>query len=181
MFQNLPTAREIMADPLITFHPDEDIFDAIERLVVRKISGAPVLNDKKQLVGILTEKDCLRIVSHIAYDELEGGRVSDYLSPVKVTLDPTMDVFSVANAFLRTNFVALPVLENERYVGRINRRDVLRAIIQWFRKHTNKRMQDRLALEEGQRPPSSIERMQKIVASHKKEHVAEVFRRKSRS
>ena len=57
------TARDIMAKSLITFRADQSIDDAIKALLKHGISGAPVVDDDKRLIGILSELDCLRTFS----------------------------------------------------------------------------------------------------------------------
>ena len=55
-----PTAvKDIMAKKLITFTPDTKVIAAIQSLIDHKISGAPVINEKGELVGILSEMDCM--------------------------------------------------------------------------------------------------------------------------
>ena len=55
---------------LITFHPNQDINEVIDIIIAKKISGAPVLDESGILVGIISEKDCLRIIVDQAYHNL---------------------------------------------------------------------------------------------------------------
>jgi len=178
----IPTALEFMSQLLFVVHPDDDIFEAIDALVARGFSGSPVIDEKSHLIGILTDKDCLRIVSHSAYEGspegLRSGKVSDFMSPVKSTLEPQMDMFVVAGIFLQSNFATLPILEEGKVIGVINRRDVLRGIQAWQRRDEVAKSKDREDIERTQKRPTSIEQMQKVVGSHKKEQVAEVFRKR---
>jgi CBS domain-containing protein len=134
--QEIPPIREFISKPLITLHPEDDIFYAIDTLVSKKYSGAPVVDDEGRLIGLLTEKECLLTVSNAAYDEgLEGGKVSDYMKPIEETVDIGMDLFTVANVFLQSHVFILPVLDRDKLVGRISRRDVLRGLYEWQRRH----------------------------------------------
>ena len=68
---------------MTTFKPEQSIHEAIAIILAKKISGAPVLDDHRHLVGNLSEKDCLRIIVDQAYHNLpvENKKVSvDYLS-----------------------------------------------------------------------------------------------------
>lgn len=182
---DVPTAGEYMSRCTFAVHPEDDMFGAIVTLVYRGLPAVPVIDNEDRLVGILTDKDCLRIVSHSAYEGYPGGlhvgKVSDYMSPVKATLEPRMDMFVVAGIFLETHFVTLPVLEEGKVVGVITRRDVLRGIQAWQRRVEAAKSHDREAIERAQKRPTSIEQMQKVLGSHKKEQVAEVFRRGRKS
>lgn len=57
-----PPVTKFMATKLITFTPETPINEAIDTILKKKISGAPVLNEKNELAGMLSEVDCLRIL-----------------------------------------------------------------------------------------------------------------------
>ncbi|MCS7005163.1 MAG: CBS domain-containing protein [Cytophagales bacterium] len=121
---------EYMATNLITFHPDQSIKEAMDILLENKISGAPVLNDRRELVGILSEKDCLRVIIESSYHNqpMVLGKVSDYMSKNVRFVTDDKDVLDIANEFLNSNFRRFPVVDKRgRLVGQISRRDILRA------------------------------------------------------
>jgi len=84
------TIADIMATEVVSFSPDTNIHTAIHVLLEKRISGAPVLDDAGALVGVLSKKDCLKIVYSAAYHHDRGGPVSDYMSANVQTLDATM-------------------------------------------------------------------------------------------
>lgn len=170
----VPTARECMTRWFVTLSPDTDIFDAIDLFVKKRTGGAPVVAEDGSLVGILTEKDCLRVVSNSAYAGLKEGTVAEYMSPIKMTLDADMDMFMVAEQFLATNFVILPVLEHGKLVGRISRADMLGAIQDLQRLCESAKAASEKALQLKQHP-GSIEDYQRLAASTKPEHLAALF------
>ena len=114
---------------LITFHPDQPIQEAIDLILEKRISGAPVLDENRKLVGILSEKDCLRIVIDRAYHnmELSQRKVSDYMTSALRTIAPEVDVVTAANEFLIAPVRRFPVVENGVLLGQISRRDILKA------------------------------------------------------
>ena len=57
-----------------------DVYFAIALLLKNKISGAPVINDANKLVGILSEKDCLRVFANGSFHNLPASIVADYMS-----------------------------------------------------------------------------------------------------
>lgn len=119
----------VQLNNLITFMPDQSIEEVIDIIIERKISGAPVLDENNKLVGIISEKDCLRIIVDQAYHNLphSGPIVSDYMTKNVKTLSINSDVVEAANAFLNTPVRRLPVVENGTLLGQISRRDILRA------------------------------------------------------
>lgn len=124
------TVRDIMAKDLVVFKPDQKIYDAIDVLVKSEISGAPVVDEDGQLIGIISQKDCLRILANGVFHNNPAGLVEQYMTEAVMTIDPDMDIFTVANLFLNNVYRRLPVVEDGQVVGQVSRRDVLRAIQQ---------------------------------------------------
>lgn len=123
----VPVVRDVMAAKLVTLRAEMDIHEAIALLLKHHISGAPVVDEHQQLLGVLSEKDCLRVFANDAYHQLAGGRVGDYMSRIVTTVDPDDDVFKVADLFLKHHFRRLPVLDDGKLVGQVSRRDILNA------------------------------------------------------
>lgn len=163
---SLPTASDWMTPSPLDLRPDDELFAALEGLVKHRASAAPVLGPTGQLLGMLTEKDCLRVLSSFTYDgDAQEGTVADYLSPVRIVVEPTMDLFRVAEIFLGTNFPVLPVVSSGRLVGLISRQAMLQGILD-----LRARLLRNLAQAEAQAGrqadrPRSIEHMQQVFAS----------------
>lgn len=123
------TIADYMAKDLITFTPDQEIAEAIDIMLKKRISGGPVLNEKRELVGMLSEKDCLKVLVQSSYHNIPSGKgkVSDFMSSNVKTLEMDMDVVACANEFLNTYFRRFPVTENGILKGQISRRDIMRA------------------------------------------------------
>jgi predicted transcriptional regulator len=66
------TVKEYMQRRLVTLQPDMPIEVAIQLLLKNRISGAPVVDEDRKLIGVLSEKDCLRIFANGAYNVLPG-------------------------------------------------------------------------------------------------------------
>jgi len=125
--EHIPVVKNYMITRLITLTRDMDVYFAIGLLLKNRISGAPVI-DNNNLVGILSEKDCLRIFANGSFYDMPGGTVSNFMTDVVSTVKPNSDLFSVADVFLQHNFRRMPVVKGKKLVGQISRRDVLRAI-----------------------------------------------------
>jgi len=119
------------ADQLITFQPDTDIKEVVNTLLANKITGAPVLNHRKEVVGLIDDKDCLNVLFDIVYHDQPIGdaTVSHYMSNVMKTISHTTNILDIAETFLRTPYKRLLVVDDDgKLVGQISRRDILRAI-----------------------------------------------------
>jgi CBS domain-containing protein len=119
---------DYMTGKLVTFHPETDVLDAIHQLVHHGIAGAPVTDDQGQLVGMLSEFDCMKIALHASYHGDWGGPVSEYMTTNTQTVDADMSIVDLAQRFLDSGFRRFPVVKDHRLIGQISRRDVLRAL-----------------------------------------------------
>lgn len=122
------SVKDYMAESLLTFTPEMDVMTAIHQLSEKGYSGAPVLDNLGNIVGILSEHDCLKVAIHASYHGVMGGRVADFMSRNPVTVDAELSILEVAKMFLDRPFRRYPVVEDNRLVGLISRTDVLRAI-----------------------------------------------------
>ncbi len=130
--------RDYMNTNLVTFTPDLSLFKAIDTLLKRHISGAPVLDKEGKVVGMLTEWDCLKRILHGSYYEEVGGQVKDYMRTLEDVnrIGPNDDIVDVAETMTQKGWHrSLLVLENERLVGILSCPDILKVIYD-FDTHT---------------------------------------------
>ena len=117
-----------MSVRLVMLTPEMDIHRAIKLLLKHRISGAPVVDERGNLMRILSKKDCLKVAFDASYHKELGGPVTDYMTRQVQTIDADMDIVEVAESFLRGPYRRFPVMEDGRLVGQISRHDVLRAL-----------------------------------------------------
>jgi len=122
------TVSEYMTTNLLTFKPDTDVMSAIGALVKQGHSGAPVCDDAGFLVGMLSEKDCLKVAVVANYEGVSPGLVRDFMSANVASLSPELTLLDAASRFLDASYKRFPVVESGRLVGQISRSDILRAI-----------------------------------------------------
>jgi CBS domain-containing protein len=120
--------KDYMTGKLVTFHPDTDVLDAIQELVTHGIAGAPVTNNRGELLGMLSELDCMKVALHAGYHGNWGGPVSDFMTTGTETVEADMSIIDLAQRFMDTGFRRFPVVKDHRLIGQISRRDVLRAL-----------------------------------------------------
>ncbi len=120
--------KDYMARTLITFTPDMDVLEAVHALVTHRIAGAPVVDRTGSLVGVLSEQDCLRVALNAGYHGIWGGPVADFMSDKVKTVDANMSIIDLAQLFLDSPYRRFPVMDENRLVGQVSRRDVLRAL-----------------------------------------------------
>ena len=171
-----PTVKFVMGKSTRAFRADKPMKEAMHELARSPFPAWPVVDDYGVVVGVLSEKDCLRTMSQWAYEGISGGTVGDHMSDVEVQVTPEMDLLTAARAFLECNFSCLPVTEDGRLAGFIHRHDVLKGIDRWATAIDRER-ELRLKTTSGHERPSGIQQMQKVAASHSREQLAQVFKK----
>lgn len=171
-----PIVRSVMGRSTRAFRLADPMKKAMQDLARSPFPALPVVDDLGVVVGMLSEKDCLRTVSQWAYEGISGGTVGDHMSGIEVQVTPEMDLLNAARAFLECNFSCLPVTENDRLVGFIHRHDALKGIDQWATAIDRER-ELRLKTTSGHERPSAIQHMQKVAASHTREQMSQVFKK----
>lgn len=170
MMTRIPTVQDAMSKWFFTLEPTTDVYEAIAGLLRKRASCAPVLDDGT-LVGILTEKDCLRVVANSAYEDLARGTVSEYMSTSPLTIDLDTDLFTAAKQFVTTNFTALPVVKSDELVGRLSRQDVLNVVQKLNGKHLVEKRREERTLKRMQQP-KTISDLQHVISSQRPEQLA---------
>jgi CBS domain-containing protein len=95
--------------------------------------GAMVVTDSTgEVVGILTERDIMRVTLQAGYHGQPGGLVADYMTRNPVTVGPEDTILALAERFINGKYRRYPVLDGGRLVGVISRRDVMRAMGQHY-------------------------------------------------
>lgn len=124
----LPVVRDFMDTVVPTVRPEMPILEAVDFLLSHHVTGAPVVNTEGTLLGMLTEKDCLRLLSTGVDGDLPTGTVKDFMTTKTDSVAPDMNVYFVAGLFLGANYRRFPVVEKGKLVGAITRFDILKSI-----------------------------------------------------
>ncbi|HOK03289.1 MAG TPA: CBS domain-containing protein [Spirochaetota bacterium] len=116
------TAKDIMTSNVVTINENWSLLEASVFFEEKNISGAPVVNDKGDLVGMLTLRDIM------------NGRKKNQMSlPVKanmktklITCSPDITMREIENILFANGIGHLPVMEDGKMSGIITRSDLLR-------------------------------------------------------
>ncbi len=122
--------KDYMTKKLVTFNPDQSMDEVIDTLLKKNISGAPIVDNDNNLVGIISEGDCLKQVIRGKYNNTfhDSGKIGDRMSKEVKTINPGMNVFEAAQMFLDLKVRRFPVLDEGKLVGQISQQDIMRAI-----------------------------------------------------
>lgn len=120
---------DYMTRNLVTFSTTQSIESVMEALVKNRISGGPVVNEKQELVGIISEGDCIKQISESRYYNmpLQEQTIEKHMVNNVETIDGNMNIFDAAKKFLDSKRRRFPIVENGKLVGQISQKDVLKA------------------------------------------------------
>ncbi|MHC4638542.1 MAG: CBS domain-containing protein [Planctomycetota bacterium] len=120
-------AKDLMTKKVIHVKKDTPILDAVEFLVKRNITGIPVVEEDMSLIGILSEKDVLRLFSED--DDSENLTVNEFMTQPAVFFDENESIDDICECLLQNYFRRVPVTSNGKLVGILSRRDIIKIIL----------------------------------------------------
>jgi CBS domain-containing protein len=145
--------KEIMTQEVTSLSPETSVKEALELLLKMKISGLPVIDKEKKLVGMFTEKEILSkmlpsyigAVGKFVYEEnpkavkqrvisLSAMCVKDLMRKNVITIGEETTLCEVACQMLTQKARRIPVLnKNQEVVGMASRGDVLKALVEEYK------------------------------------------------
>ncbi len=122
---------DYMTRSIITFQPDQSVLEVMNTLIKYRISGGPVVNKKNELMGIISEGDCIKQISESRYynQPLENIQVEQHMAKNVETIDGTMNIFDAADKFLKSKRRRFPILEDGKLIGLISQKDIIKATL----------------------------------------------------
>ena len=118
-----------MQTQVVTLTPEEPIEDAVHRLLKKGYSGAPVIDRERRVVGILSEGDCLRVLSAKLYASMPAGMVAEHMALDVETVGVDVDILALSRVFAERPVRRLPVVDGQAHLlGLVTRRDVMRGL-----------------------------------------------------
>ena len=120
-------AHEIMTEAVICARPDMPIYDAIRLLSHRRLTGLPVVDEDLNLVGLLSEKDVLKVM--YAVDDHQDHTISDYMTEDIISFDVNDSLVDVCDSLIENPFRRVPITKEGKLMGITSRSDVINAIL----------------------------------------------------
>lgn len=124
--------KDFMQKDFVRLSPDDNMFHAVQVLVHKEIPAAVVMDERDNLVGVLSETDCVRVVLDASYNERPPGMVSEYMTSNVDTIDVDANLLDTAEVFRSKTYRLYPVMDHDRVVGVITRRRLLSATEPFF-------------------------------------------------
>lgn len=126
------TVADIMTSQLVIFTPEQSIHEVMRAFIKQRISGGPVVDESGKLVGVISEADCMKEISDSRYFNLPilDKSVAHFMTKEVDTIDANTSVFDAASLFSKSSRRRYPVMENNRLVGQVSRKDIVIAALE---------------------------------------------------
>ncbi len=120
-------AKNIMVKEVITVTRNTPIFEALELMAESDVSGIPVVEYDMTLVGILTEKDVLKLF--YTHEDHKNETVNSFMSQPVVHVDENESLSEVCACLMNYFLRRVPVTSKGKVVGIISRPDLIKYIL----------------------------------------------------
>jgi CBS domain-containing protein len=120
--------RDYMTQRTVTFTEDMSLSAALDKVMQSTHLGGPVINDKEQVIGFISEQDLLEKLVKVSYYCQDTHTVGDCMYREVLSVSPETSIIELADMMKVGKPKMYPVIDNGRLVGVITRRDVLHAI-----------------------------------------------------
>ena len=147
----MKTARDIMTKNVVTVRKDQPISDLSQLFIKNHFNGVPVLDDAGKVAGVVTQGDLieqnknLHIPTVIAlFDavlfidsekkfesdvkKLTGSKIEDIYNKNAITVSMDVGLNEITTLMADKDIHTLPVLDGDKLVGIIGKKDVIRAL-----------------------------------------------------
>ena len=149
--------RDLMTTQVITVKPTDTVRQAVIKMAVDNVSGAPVVDNRNHVLGIITQTDILKLILKYQQKldnglggevllnqpldtdsddavlngvsaEITGMKVEDIMVRTTIYTTPDAKIIEVLKALMGANIGRVPVLEQGVLVGTVSRSDIIFAI-----------------------------------------------------
>ena len=123
------TVADCMVPARLVITPETTISKAVELMLAANLIGAPVVNPEHQVLGYISEQDCLRYMISDNYYSEQRELVGEVMKTEVLFAEPNMSIIDLAQLMCGDKPKKYPVCENGKLVGVISRTHILNALL----------------------------------------------------
>jgi len=120
-------AKDIMTKEVVIVWPETSVKEALELMLAKEISGIPVVKRDMTLVGVVTEKDLIRLCFEPG--SIKRKTVKEFMTQPVVHFDENENMEDICKCLNVVHFRRVPVTKEDKLVGIVSRPDVIRYIL----------------------------------------------------
>ena len=129
MLRSVEIADYMLKNP-VTARPEMTVYEAARRILENKVSGLVVIDERRQVLGMLSELDCLKVILASVYNDEEFGTalVGEVMTQSVEVQGPRDGIVDVANSMLDHKHRRRPVVQDGRLIGQVTCRQILNVV-----------------------------------------------------
>ncbi len=120
--------KTIMTKKVLSVQKNTPIYEALNQLTKAQVSGLPVLDNQMKVVGILSEKDVLKILIDKKFDV--KNTVDEYMTREVISFTEEDDAIDICKFFLNSHIRRVPIVKDGKLVGIVSRHDIVNLILE---------------------------------------------------
>ncbi len=120
-------AKEIMTKKVVCIKKNIPVVDAIRLMAENNVTGIPVVEEDKTLIGILSEQDVLRLFH--TYEDEKDRTVYDFMTQPAIHFEQEEPLIDICYCLRDNPIRRVPITSNGKVVGVISRSDILKCIL----------------------------------------------------
>ena len=121
--------RDIMSRDCYRVSPNASITTLAKGLALHRLPGAPVVDESDRLIGFISEQDVMGRVLDSIYHDDEAPLVKEMMRHEVLSVSPNKSITDLAQEMLGPKPKVYPVVEQQRLIGIVTRRDILVALL----------------------------------------------------
>ena len=115
-----------MKSGLLTVRTSTPVYEVMDILSTKNVTGLPVVDDYMNMLGIVSEKDILKLL----YDpDAKPGLAGEYMTTGVIGFEQNTSLFEICDCLINNNFRRVPILNQGKLVGIISRTDIMAYIL----------------------------------------------------
>ncbi len=122
------TVSEIMRRSIPLLTADLSIIEALDKLLSSGLSGLPVVDTQRKIIGFLSEQDCIPTLVKASYHCDNRVTVNDLMYKEPLTVSPDTGVFELARMMGGAKPKLYPVIEDDKVIGIVTRHQVMQVL-----------------------------------------------------
>jgi CBS domain-containing protein len=121
--------KDYMSEVYHVITADMNLSKAVDILLSNNLTGTPVTDSDRNILGFISEKDCISHIVTSSYYCDEPPNVAEIMSKKVASVTPDTSILKVAELMSSSVHKVYPVLQGTKVVGIIRRRDILKILL----------------------------------------------------
>ena len=120
------TVRDIMTTKVITIHKDKPVCEVEGLFIEHEISGAPIVDDKGDVTGVISKSDVIRFV--FTGGDTNYASAWEIASPIVITTEASISIQEAASIMIDKHIHRLLVMDGKTMVGMLSAHDLVKLV-----------------------------------------------------